>query len=387
MPASAEPHSKERTLVAVAGVQDFNYKVALASGLRELQAGRLRQAEQQFTYLCSRFSDAPGGYRGLAKVRMEQADRPGALSTLRDGAAKLAKAGRHSGVVSLLTEALQLDPLDLAAHRRLAAAHALAGELDAAAGEYSRFAHALSDTDPSAAQREVRYGLDSLGPVPALVALAADLGMDVSALPVPRAAPAAAPIPAEATPPGAIPGVPRRARPEPEPEADREPDVDPRAGMLDALVLDRAVDSPDPAPAEPVAAAADGPQAWAPRAPAPQRERVPEPALDESDNALAADMRAAEYIAAKDPRAAQAVLIAARHFMKDGHTNAASDLLLQLIASGLADHQAQRLLVDVVRSIGKRDVARAKCALLAQALRLDGQADLALEVERLAEAV
>ena len=56
----------------MAAVQDFNYKVALASGLRELQAGRLRQAEQQFGYLCAKFPNAPGGYRGLAKVRMEQ---------------------------------------------------------------------------------------------------------------------------------------------------------------------------------------------------------------------------------------------------------------------------------------------------------------------------
>ena len=85
-------------------VQDFNYKVALASGLRELQAGRLRQAEQQFGYLCAKFPNAPGGYRGLAKVRMEQADRPGALTTLRDGAAKLAKAGEHGGVVALLSD-------------------------------------------------------------------------------------------------------------------------------------------------------------------------------------------------------------------------------------------------------------------------------------------
>ena len=102
---------------------------------------------------------------------------------------------------------------------------------------------------------------------------------------------------------------------------------------------------------------------------------------------MAAEERAAHYLAAKDPRAAQAALIAARHFIADGRTNAASDLLLQLIASGLADHQAQRLLVDVVSSIGKRDVAKAKCALLAEALRLDGQAELAVEVERLAQAV
>ena len=146
--------------------QDFNYKVALASGLRELQAGRLSKAEQQFEYLCAKFPTAPGGYRGIAKVRLEQADRSGALTALRDGAAKLAKAGEHPGVVALLTEALGLDALDLAAHRRLAAAHALAGEMDAACDEYARYAHAISATDPAGAQREIRYGLDSLGPSP-----------------------------------------------------------------------------------------------------------------------------------------------------------------------------------------------------------------------------
>ena len=381
MPASAEPHSKERTLVAVAAVQDFNYKVALASGLRELQAGRLRQAEQQFGYLCAKFPDAPGGYRGLAKVRMEQADRPGALAALRDGAAKLAKAGEHTGVVALLTEALQLDPIDLGAHRRLAAAHALAGELDAAASEYTRFARALSTTDPAGAQRDVRYGLDSLGPVPGLVALAGEVGLDPSTIPAPAAPREAAPPAAvstggESLPTGAIPGIPRRARKdkerEKEPEPQPAPEVDPRLGMF------------EPAAATPAAPAE--PEAWAPQAPAPPRERVPEPALDANADPLEADMRAAEYIAKGDPRAAQAALVAARHFIADGRTNAASDLLLQLIASGLADHQAQRLLVDVVSSIGKRDVARAKIALLAEALRLDGQPELAVEVERLAQA-
>jgi thioredoxin-like negative regulator of GroEL len=121
--------------------------------------------------------------------------------------------------------------------------------------------------------------------------------------------------------------------------------------------------------------------------PMPQKERVPEPELDQTEDPLRADERAAEYIAKGDPRAAQAALIAARHFIADGRTNAASDLLLQLIASGLADHQAQRLLVDVVNTIGKRDVARTKIALLAEALRLDGQAELAVEVERLSQAV
>jgi tetratricopeptide (TPR) repeat protein len=358
----------------VAGAQDFNYKVALASGLRELQAGRLRQAEQQFRYLCAKFPAAPGGYRGLAKVRMEQADRPGAMTTLRDGAAKLAKAGEHGGVVGLLNEALQLDPLDLPAHRRLAAAHALAGELDEAAKEYERYARLLAYSDPSTVQRDVRYGLDSLGSIPGLVALAKEVGIDTTALPPPPPPAVPARPAAEVLPVGGIPGVPRR------PRKDEAIAVDPRIQVLEALAA-----AAPPAPAEPVEPAP--PQAWTPAPPVPPRERVPEPALDVAEDPLDADMRAAEYIAKGDPRAAQAALVAARHFIANGHTNAASDLLLQLIASGLADHQAQRLLVDVVSSIGKRDVARAKCALLAEALRLDGQEDLAVEVERLAQAV
>ena len=349
--------------------QDFNYKVALASGLRELQAGRLKKAEEQFQYLCEKFATAPGGYRGLAKIHLEQDDRPGALAILRDGAAKLAKAGAHAGVVALLSEALSLEPLDLAAHRRLAAAHALAGELDAACAEYRRYADAMSGRDPAAAQREVRYGLDSLGSQPALVALARELGLAVGAPDVPPAGSE----PGAPLPPGAIPGLPRRER---KPEVQKQQaDEDPRAALLASLGT------------TPSAPEQHASQTWSPPVQAPQRERVPEPPLDENEDPLAADERAAQYIAAKDPRAAQAALVAARHFIADGRTHAASDLLLQLIASGLADHQAQRLLVDVVSSIGKRDVARAKCALLAEALRLDGQHELAVEVERLAQAV
>lgn len=361
----------------MAAAQDFNYKVALASGLRELQAGRLRSAEQQFEYLCSKFPTAAGGYRGIAKVRMEQADRPGALAVLRDGAAKLAKAGEHAGVVSLLTEALQLDPLDLAAHRRLVAAHALAGELDAAAAEYARFARLLASSDPAAAQRDLRYGLDSLGAVPGLVALANEVGLDPSTIPpAPSPRVAVTPPSAEALPAGAIPGVPRRSKGMPDTAAEPAGDpVDPRLGVLDPSLARSPSSAPEPAAA---------PRAWAPFASAPSRERVPEPALDPSEDPLAAEMRAAEYIAKRDPRAAQAALVAARHFIADGRTNAASDLLLQLIASGLADHQAQRLLVEVVSTIGKKDVASAKITLLAEALRLDGQAELAMEVERLA---
>jgi hypothetical protein len=106
-------------------------------------------------------------------------------------------------------------------------------------------------------------------------------------------------------------------------------------------------------------------------------------AADDADS-QAVEANAARYLAKKDPRGGDAALEAARRYIADGRNDAASDLLLQLISSGVADHDAQRLLVDVVRTLGKRDVARAKCQLLVQALRLDGREDLAAEVEQLA---
>jgi len=107
-----------------------------------------------------------------------------------------------------------------------------------------------------------------------------------------------------------------------------------------------------------------------------------QPADDADSQAVEAN--AARYLAKKDPRGGDAALEAARRYIADGRNDAASDLLLQLISSGVADHDAQRLLVDVVRTLGKRDVAKAKCKLLVQALRLDGREDLAAEVEQLA---
>jgi len=118
---------------------DFNYKVALASGLKSLQAGRLRQAEEQFRYLLTRFPAADGGYRGLAKVLIEQEDRPAALRMLLDGGAAVAKAGQRASAIGLYRDATALDPQDLTAHRRLAAALMLAGEPGTSASEYVRY--------------------------------------------------------------------------------------------------------------------------------------------------------------------------------------------------------------------------------------------------------
>ena len=334
---------------------DFNYKVALASGLRDLQSGRFRQAEEQFRYLVAHFPGSGGGYRGLAKVLVELEDREAALTTLRAGAASLAKAGDRPGGIALLKEAIPLGPTDGAVHRHLAAGLGLAGDHAAAIGEQRRFAHAAIDAgDRDAALREIRYALVSSGDDPALVSVAVECGLPVDgfsqarsfATPEPMLVPEEpahnwAPAPAGTSTAGTSPGD--------------------RSALFAAPSRSAAEDALPPPP-------------------------VPAPAIEERPDE-SADERAARYIAARDPRAAQAALVAAREFLTAGHTHAASDLLLQVIASGLADHQAQRLLVEVATSIGKKDVARAKCALLAEALRLDGQAELAVEVERLAQAV
>src|SRR3979490_3393689 len=143
--------------------KDFNYQVALKEGLKSLEHGRLRQAEQSFKYLVDKFPGAEGGYRGLAKVHFEEEDRAGALRVLRDGAAALTKSGERSAAIGLLRQAIVLDPRDLATHRRLAAALALAGDTDASVQEYARFIRDLRDNgDSERAKNEVAWAKGQL---------------------------------------------------------------------------------------------------------------------------------------------------------------------------------------------------------------------------------
>ena len=142
---------------------DFNYKVALAEGLKKLQAGRLRQAEEQFRYLVKNFPGAEGGYRGLARVLVEQEDRAGAMRMLLDGGAALAKADRRENAIALYREAVSLDAGDLTAHRRLAAALQIAGAQEDAAHEYVRFINnAMNLKDGARAQSEAAYALERM---------------------------------------------------------------------------------------------------------------------------------------------------------------------------------------------------------------------------------
>ncbi|MEO8633279.1 MAG: hypothetical protein ABI466_07955 [Chloroflexota bacterium] len=392
---------------------DFNYKVALASGLKSLQGGRLRQAEEQFRYLLTRFPAADGGYRGLAKVLIEQEDRPAALRMLLDGGAAVAKSGQRASAIGLYRDATALDPNDLTAHRRLAAALTLSGEQTAAADEYVRYIQAaLLLGAKERARLEAEFALERLPGSSELVKMALTLGMDVPAAPLRERAAVRVARPEPAV-------VPARATAT---LVERHAGAEDRAALMRSAFGGAAARQESALPQEPSwrTAAPSSPApvpALAPEAePEPTAsdasdEHVPVPAASsfnpwgdgevsdpeavtlggsdgehaaEDADSQAVEATAAKYLAKRDPRGGAAALDAARRYIADGRNDAASDLLLQLIASGVADHDAQRLLVDVVRTLGKRDVAKAKCQLLVQALRLDGREDLAAEVEQLA---
>jgi len=382
---------------------DFNYKVALASGLKSLHAGRLRQAEEQFRYLLTRFPAADGGYRGLAKVLIEEEDRPAALRMLLDGGAAIAKAGQRTSAIGLYRDATALDPSDLTAHRRLAAALMLAGDPGASAAEYARYIEAaLLVGAKERARLEAEFALERHPDARELLQVARKLGMDVRE---PPPEPATAPAPAPAAPrPAAAMGTKSKAGEQDRaeimrsafggapPRQESTPARQESAAPSQPSWRDAAASAPPaPEPAAPEAATVAHSSSWSdpwssdssdPQAVTLGGSDGEQPADDADSQAVEAN--AARYLAKKDPRGGDAALEAARRYIADGRNDAASDLLLQLISSGVADHDAQRLLVDVVRTLGKRDVAKAKCKLLVQALRLDGREDLAAEVEQLA---
>ena len=383
---------------------DFNYKVALASGLKSLQAGRLRQAEEQFRYLLTRFPAADGGYRGLAKVLIEQEDRPAALRMLLDGGAAVAKAGQRASAIGLYRDATALDPQDLTAHRRLAAALNLAGEPGTSAAEHVRFIEAaLLLGAKERARVEAQFALERNPDSRELVRLARKLGMDVPEPPVREVVPEPAPAPAPVAPRAAEapPGKTKAAEKDREdlmrsafgaaqPRQDAALPSQPSQPSRRDTAQPEPSPTPEPVPSDvaPVAKTSSWSDPWTSDSSDPQAVTLgdsdgEQPAADDADS-QAVEANAARYLAKKDPRGGDAALEAARRYIADGRNDAASDLLLQLISSGVADHDAQRLLVDVVRTLGKRDVAKAKCHLLVQALRLDGREDLAAEVEQLA---
>lgn len=63
----------------------------------------------------------------------------GELAALLDGAKTLSRAGNRIAAIAALLSAVGLAPDDRTAHRRLAAAYAVAGDHDSARAEYARF--------------------------------------------------------------------------------------------------------------------------------------------------------------------------------------------------------------------------------------------------------
>jgi len=108
------------------------------------------------------------------------------------------------------------------------------------------------------------------------------------------------------------------------------------------------------------------------------------PKGNDIDAANTAATRATLLIGMRDKRANDATLDAARRLLTLGKLVAASDLLLDFIAHGFTDREAQRLLIEIDCAIGRRDTAREKCQLLSYAYRLDGRTDVAEDVERIA---
>jgi hypothetical protein len=421
--------------------KDFNYQVALKEGLKSLEQGRLRQAEQSFKYLVGKFPGAEGGYRGLAKVHFEQEDRAGSLRVLREGAAALIKAGERSGAIGLLRQAVALDPPDLTTHRRLAAALALTGDTDASVQEYARFIRDLLDNgETERAKSEVAWAKGQLRGVSGVSTLDAI----ADGAPSKRDEPAEAEEPAEETtrfsdreggtalrPQAADqwatprvepvrsftpPPAPQISGTSDDPWAAPPPVTPSRSGSSEQQVREITLEN-DPWSTIPTPAIrswpsdhqmADRPERREEKVEAVAEPEVAEAAVEETalpapepvpdtwmstpengeprtdDDPVGVEAAAARYLATRDPRAAGLALEAARYYIKEGNVDSASDLLLQLIAAGVANHDSQRLLVDVVRTLGKREVAKTKCLLLARALLLDGRNDLAAEVEALA---
>jgi tetratricopeptide (TPR) repeat protein len=437
------------------------HRLASDAAARLLATGRLRQAEKAYNELIAKHGECDA-YIGLAQAQAGLEDNDAALNTLREGAAQFAKAGDRASAVSLLAAAVTFAPVDLAAHRRLAAALANQGDLRSAVEEYARYVDAsLSAGDSRRALLEISYGRETLGDLPGLLALVDKIsspgthaapmdrpridgpqpparqpmvtkaaqpapkfvpphvnGMPVAAngKPAPAngkaAAAKATPAPAKAEAPVQsdwMAPAPQKTAPTPTPSAApaakpvfarpapvlTKPEVAARTrpnASQNAIVQRGAKTLTHAEPAD-----MDAPVDVLARAGVVKAMKAPRPATDIEqllktltptgsglDAAAMAASRAALLTSARDARATEAVLDAARRLLALGKLQSASDVLLDFIGHGFTEREAQRLLIEIDCALGRRDVAKEKCNLLSHAYRLDGRTDVAEDVERLA---
>ena len=407
-----------------------DHRLASDAAAKLFASGRLRQAETAYRELVNRHGDVDS-YSGLARTLVSLEDRDAALQTLREGAGAFARKNERVNAVALLGVAVELAPFDLASHRRLAAALANQGDLISACEEYARFIDAaLSQRDTRRAWLELTYGRETLGDLPQLLAIADRVAAAQGGAkptpppPVRVAATPSAPAPVPAAPvkivtvtappaPTAAKHVPDEAAVEAKHQsalakavqARTRPEASSAVVLKNAETITHAEHSdianaadllaragigtkPAPKPEPAVAAKPARPKAvvFTPR---PIAELEAELARHiatgaPADDAAAAHVRATILIAARDARATEVTLDAARRLMALHKMQAASDVLLDLIGAGFRDREAQRLLIEIDCELGRRDTAREKCQLLGAAYRLDGQGAIAEDVERLA---
>ncbi len=390
---------------------------------RLLEGGRARESELAYRQLVEKHGDI-AAYSGLARAQAAQRDIGAALSTLREAAAKFAHAGDRASAVALLLDAVAIAPSDLAAHRRLAAALANQGDLPSAVREYARYVDmALAQNDTRRAWLELAYGRETLGDLPGLRAIVDRVAAATggSAGPAPRT--------------GEVPAIiarselaPRAVAPKPEapvlrqiaaapttksgplaerlhaPDAKTRPSASQTTVVLNgASTVTHAEQADLGGPVDLLARTGLSRNGHKPEpvaAPAPRPARVPRPPVDREaelktlvptgndlEAAKTAATRAALLIAMRDKRANDATLDAARRLLTHGKLQSASDLLLDFIARGFTDRDAQRLLIEIDCAIGRRDTAKEKCQLLSHAYRLDGRIDVAEDVERIARII
>jgi len=389
---------------APASPQRGGHRLAIEAADKLLSSGKLRQAEIAFRQLVEKHGDTYA-YVQLARTQHELEDDGAALNTLREGAAKFGREGDRATAVSLLAAAVEVVPADLSAHRRLAAALANQGDMAGAVAEYARFVDvALQTGDSRRALLELAYGRETLGDLKGLLALVDKVTGTHSREDAPR--PAARPttpalaaeraVEAPRAPDakqrpqldwGSEPGL--ISKPKPQTAARTSPDASHTAVVLNgASTVTHAEHSDLDVPVD-MLARAGFVQKVAPRPTRPaisiDQQLSALPAIGSGvDGAAIAASRAALLTGARDPRATEAVIDAARRLLALSKLQSASDVLLDYIGHGFTDREAQRLLIEVDCAIGRRDVAKEKCGLLSQAYRLDGHGDVADDVERLA---
>jgi hypothetical protein len=413
-----------------------DHRLASDAAAKLFASGRLRQAETAYRELVHKHGDVDS-YSGLARTLVSLEDRDAALLTLREGAGAFARKNERVNAVALLGVAVELAPFDLASHRRLAAALANQGDLISACEEYARFIDAaLSQRDTRRAWLELTYGRETLGDLPQLLAIAdrvaaaqggakptppppvrvaatpsapagvgAPYGVGAAPVKIVTVTAPTAPAPAKLVPDEAALEARHRSALAKAVQARTRPEASSAVVLKNAETITHAEHSdlanaadllaraglgakPAPRPEPAVAAKPAKPKAvvFTPR---PIAELEAELARHiatgaPADDAAAAHVRATILIAARDARATDVTLDAARRLMALHKMQAASDVLLDLIGAGFRDREAQRLLIEIDCELGRRDTAREKCQLLGAAYRLDGQGAIAEDVERLA---